>query len=422
MNQTVASVSKENLCISCGICKAVCPKQCIEMNAFDDGLFHPVIKEGCVNCGVCYRACPGKGMNLRGDDCDSPDLFWTGPLVDSYVATSMNEELRHNAVSGGMVTEFIISALRSGYDCAFAVRSKNITRPLQCEIVMGEDELGQTQKSRYLPVSHQECIQYILQNRDKKVVVVGTPCLIEGFLNVVEQFGLNRENYLLLGLFCDKTMNYKVIDYFATDKRVNGAMEYLHFRSKDSGGYPGGVEIGTEKGTTYLDPYERMRLKDFFVPERCLYCVDKLNVNADVSIGDNYTSERLDDSNAGENTVMIRTKRGSMIWRETASRIVYKKISPADVSKSQRMSEKKRNLSFAKLKARRSEIELMAGLPAFVRNSEPTPSDKAEYRRRLGKLKLGIKYPDSKVQMTIRLGAGDVKMALIRLYGRLVKH
>ncbi|MBQ3451578.1 MAG: Coenzyme F420 hydrogenase/dehydrogenase, beta subunit C-terminal domain, partial [Selenomonadaceae bacterium] len=54
----------------------------------------------------------------------------------------------------------------------------------------------------------------MLENRDKKLILVGTSCFIQGILNVIAHFKLNRRNYFLAGLFCDKTMNYNVWNYF----------------------------------------------------------------------------------------------------------------------------------------------------------------------------------------------------------------
>lgn len=69
------------------------------------------------------------------------------------------------------------------------------------------------------------------------------------------------------------------------------ALEKLHFKNKESGGWPGDMKFFPENaGSFYVPLGERARMKRYFMPERCLYCVDKLNVLGDISLGDNYTN------------------------------------------------------------------------------------------------------------------------------------
>ena len=46
-------------CIGCGLCEAICPKKCIEINEVGNKGLLPVIKEDkCTNCGICIKVCP----------------------------------------------------------------------------------------------------------------------------------------------------------------------------------------------------------------------------------------------------------------------------------------------------------------------------------------------------------------------------
>lgn len=70
--------------------------------------------------------------------------------------------------------------------------------------------------------------------------------------------------------------------------------------------------IFTDGTVAYQDKAERVKIKNYFMPERCLYCIDKLNVYADISVGDNYTQQ--DSSLLGSNSVIIRTNIGMTVW------------------------------------------------------------------------------------------------------------
>ena len=49
-----ASVDK-NICVACGVCVKMCPKQAIEIIK---GCYAAVCQEKCVGCGICAKNCP----------------------------------------------------------------------------------------------------------------------------------------------------------------------------------------------------------------------------------------------------------------------------------------------------------------------------------------------------------------------------
>ena len=59
--RTVVSTVQNNLCISCGVCRGICPRGCITYTR-RHGMFLPSIDgEKCVDCGMCADVCPGLG-------------------------------------------------------------------------------------------------------------------------------------------------------------------------------------------------------------------------------------------------------------------------------------------------------------------------------------------------------------------------
>lgn len=48
-------------CISCGICKKVCPQRCI-----DESSPFTIRQNNCLHCGNCYENCPVKAIEKRG--------------------------------------------------------------------------------------------------------------------------------------------------------------------------------------------------------------------------------------------------------------------------------------------------------------------------------------------------------------------
>lgn len=390
---TVEITTNSHLCTSCGICKAVCPKNCITYEQ-SNGLYIPVVDNvKCVDCGRCYQVCPGKGFDYTKYDTSEVADFWEGNYQAIYSASTKNDTRLQNAVSGGVVTELVYNLLDADeYEAAFLIGTHQYQNHMvETECVIKGDDLSITQKSRYLPVSQEKAVSYILAHRDAKVILVGTSCFVQGVLNVIEAYKLKRENYFIIGLFCDRTMTFGVVDYFSKHSSLKGKeLDTMYFRSKEVGGWPGGVRLETADGHKVdLANTERMKVKDYFHPERCLYCLDKLNKYADISVGDNYTKENSDKQ--GSSSVIVRTEKGADVWEQYASKFNWQESSIDKIRKSQHLGKRKENLKFAALKEKKhgDTINIVGAKVAVGKISWKT---KLRYAMRLLKLKVGDQY------------------------------
>lgn len=390
---TVETTVSSNLCTSCGICKAVCPKNCIKYER-SNGLYVPVIdKKVCVDCGKCYQVCPGKGFDYTKYDTFESADFWEGDYQSIYSASTKEVSRLQNAVSGGVVTELVYNLLESGeYKAAFLIQTHQYTEHIvETECVTKDMDLSVTQKSRYLTVSQEKAVSYMLTHRDDKVILVGTSCFVQGILNVMEAYKLNRDNYFIIGLFCDKTMTLNVVDYFSKHPALKGKeLDSMYFRSKEVGGWPGGVRLDTTDGQQVdLPNTERMKVKEYFQPEKCLYCLDKLNKYADISVGDNYTKENSDKR--GSSSVIVRTAKGANVWEQYASKFDWQESSIEKIRKSQHLHKRKDNLKFAVLKETKlgTTINTIGNQVAVEKISWKT---KLQYSVRLLKVKVGAQY------------------------------
>ncbi len=346
----VLTTAENNLCISCGICEGVCPQKCIKMTE-DKGMYYPQMNEKCVSCGICWEVCPGKGK-IR--DRESIGSLTTDDLTGNYIATynawSKDEKIRHYGVSGGIVTTLIYNLLKAKeYDAAFVVdtsdygiyvRTTCIDSNNADRLIDFSDERRLVPGSRYIPVGHRDGIEYIISNPTSRVIIVGTSCALRGYINVIDRYRLNRDNYLLIGLFCDSVMSYNVWKYFG--QKVfsrNRRLSALLFRTKEREGWPGNCKLIFEDGSyKYLDRRRRIEVKNCFKPERCYYCIDKLNTLSDISVGDNYTKK--DSSLDGSNSVIIRTQRGVAAWEKCQDDLEVSISDIEEIYESQGMSEK----------------------------------------------------------------------------------
>ncbi len=394
--KNVSKTTELNLCTSCGICKGICPKECISWN-FTKGIYRPKIDEGqCIDCGLCAKVCPG--LQHKYTECSDAVSTVTGKYLETYNAWSNDEDIRHVSASSGVVSSLIKELLsKNQYNIAFCLDSYKYSELLTTKAKTIDDFSGDwlqssIPKSRYLPVSHENAVKYLKCNRNERIIFVGTSCAIRGLVNVIEQLKLDRTQYLLIGLFCDQIFNYNFPTLMEDRFCKDCGLDSFHFKNKESGGWPGNMKIFPKnKEAFYCSKSERVNSKAYFMPERCLYCVDKLNVLADISVGDNYTTKNY--SEKGTNSVIIRTKKGLDAWQQAVDRFEISKIHIQDIIDAQVLSMRLKNLYYADLWASRFSKghNLNVGVP---RNDVPEKYTK-DWNKSLKKLKLGANYDTS---------------------------
>ncbi|MBQ8677094.1 MAG: Coenzyme F420 hydrogenase/dehydrogenase, beta subunit C-terminal domain [Alphaproteobacteria bacterium] len=387
---SIGKTLAENMCIQCGICAAVCPKKAITLKkkAYD---FLPQINADCVDCGVCLRVCPQQTRFPIDDKIPLPQQI-LGEYDSIWAVKSKDKKILSSGMSGGAITTIVTRMLGNGYGKAFLLDGYAYETQMQTKAFKAGDDLNNTPKSRYLTISHQKCAEYMCQHPDEKIIIVGTGCAINGLVNLMDLKKLHRENYLLLGLFCDKTMHYGVVEYFKQKikKDYGTGIAKLYFRTKDKSGWPGDVRIELDDGRIVDLPRQaRMEVKDFFMPECCLYCLNKLNLRCDIAFGDNYIKEFEDKE--GGSSLIVRTKTGRVVFESTKDAFTAIENSEEQLLGSLGLGNRERNLAFARLKG------LIDGKPIVKRKYC------RRYTQALRKIKIGHKADVYKsVQRDIR--------------------
>ena len=363
--RTIHATVANHLCISCGVCKAICPKGCITWKK-EGGMYLPHIDTSlCVNCGLCVSVCPSIGPSYISRETALATV--TGEVLQCFNAWSLNPQLRHVSASGGVVSTLIQELLKKGiYGGAFCLDSFDYREQLKTRLYKAEDfaapEATNAPKSRYLPVSHENAVSFMKENPEVRLVFVGTPCALGALQNAAQKMKRNREQDLYIGLICDRVFNYNVLPYFADIYGNGDEMTALHFKNKESGGWPGDMKFYPTQGEPFYVPLEeRGKAKAYFGAERCLYCVDKLNILADICLGDNYTGQ--DSSELGSNSVIIRTPVGMHAWEQAAENLEIHPVTIQQIQKAQDILWRLNNLCYGDLKAMKTGIVLNAGVP-----------------------------------------------------------
>lgn len=395
---------KENryngLCCSCGICSAVCSKNAINYKKIK-GMYVPVIDETkCSECGICAEVCPGfNQVYSSGKTLSSVNEIAGRNVIKTYNAWSKDNHIRHISASGGVTTTIIEELLaQSKYESVFCVDNYTYDKQLMAVRYTYQDFIAQrnnqwaTPKSRYLPVSHENTVRYMIKNKSSKLIIVGVPCVLNSLCRVIEKYKLKRDNYLLIGLFCERNFQYNIYDYFSNLEKYK-KLTSLNFKNKESGGWPGNLKLFFSDNTfMYKDKSFRTTAKPYFQPERCMYCIDKLAECADIALGDNYTGE--DSSELGSNSVIIRTNVGLNAWRIVADKLEIRNISFSDIEKAEAMEERINNVYYAELKKKelKSQNYYVPDINKGVSVDSISNEYIDEFRQNLNKISIGEKY------------------------------
>lgn len=186
---------KKNCC-GCSACAQRCPKQCITMQADNEGFLYPNVNtKECINCGLCNKVCPTANQK----ESKKP--------LKVYAAFNNNSDVRLQSSSGGVFSLLAEKTINDG-GVVFGVKFDKSWMPVfdYTERIEGITEF---RGSKYVQANIGNIYQKVEEflKADRKVLFSGTPCQIAG-LNLY----LRKEyaNLLTVDMICHGTPSPKV--------------------------------------------------------------------------------------------------------------------------------------------------------------------------------------------------------------------
>lgn len=413
MKNNVYSIVHSDLCVSCGTCLKACSFGAITVS-FNKGLFTPSVDETrCSSCGNCLKSCPSYKIDVQKT---YGELDFSRKDEECYVAYSKDSVLHHQSTSGGVVSTMVYELLKRGiYEKAYTLDYEffNGNRAV-LHAITNPDDVFKSQKSKYIPASVEEVVEDINKHKISKSIVVGTPCQILAIKRYLANKKNENKDVLFIGLFCDKTLNYNIYQYY--DIKY-GKFDVFHFRDKDGNGWPGDTMLRVDGKQTVIDKSIRMSLKPFFQLNRCRYCFDKLNQLADVSCGDCYILGH--ESVEGKSNVIVRTEKGRQAFEVCKDSIVCVQSSFAAIKESQKIMIKLENVA-----RNQSENGVFVNIPSDFANAgsiDEKNEEKARKQMSMGKELNAVKDVAAIDGMIKKESSKPKRSKLKRVIGRFVK-
>jgi len=300
------NITNNSLCSGCGICSAVCPKDCIKTEENDIGELRPVVNENlCVDCGKCKTVCPFENRMEK----------YIAPTGNCFIGRAPG--FSENASSGGIAT-YILSKMLTENTVDYIVSVKqgngsdNLFEYCICETT---DELLSCQGSAYYPVTLCSIIKKV-KNIEGNVAIIGVPCFVSAINNLRKQSAFwNEKIPYLIGIVCGHTPSKLLVDVLAWKsghKRED--IKSCKFRIKD-GSRPAwdyGVRLDFSDKTHITsfgsEDFGFLFWRKLFSQTSCNNCYDVFADDADITFMDAWLDE-YKEKNEGTSLVICRNAK-----------------------------------------------------------------------------------------------------------------
>ena len=327
-------------CCGCNACVQRCPKQCITMQADNEGFLYPIVDTTtCIDCGLCEKVCPV----INQAEPQEP--------LKVYAAYNKNEDIRMQSSSGGIFTLLAEETIKKG-GVVFGVKFNKDWMP----------EFGYTETleglftfrgSKYVQAivggAYKQAEEFLKAGRD--VLFGGTPCQIAGLKRYLRK---EYEKLLTVDIICHGVPSPKVWNMYlketcsrlletrtdgknpvvsAIGREPKSCIEAISFRSKITGwkkysfllklNFPtfDGKNTGVFAETLDKNAFMRAFLSDTILRPSCYACPAKQGKShSDITIADFWGIDRIDptfDDDKGCCAILINSPKGQIIYPAT---------------------------------------------------------------------------------------------------------
>lgn len=371
MENNINKTLHNDLCTGCGVCEGACPFDAIT-TVVEKGNFRPKIDSSkCKNCGRCIKACPGLGVGLvcLADKYQSETTChnkMVGRYEKCFTGYSNDFEVRYHSASGGMVSQFLIWLLENKkIDGAVVTRfDQENSLLVKTFIATTREDIIAARSSKYAPVTLNRAVQDIKAASGSRYVIVGLPCHIQGLRKLMEIDKKLRDKVVgLFGIYCSCGRSFYMTEQVFKERGIpKDKITYFQYRDEGCLGkmvvkVPEGdantIRVNTNNSESVLSSEVRSYkehyqsyyhpLRSFFIPRRCLFCIDHYAELSDISFGDIHIKPYSDDK-IGVNSIIVKNKTWLSLLEECqkAGAIYLDEVPFKTISDSQKMSFKKK--------------------------------------------------------------------------------
>lgn len=376
------------MCIGCGVC-AIASRGAVSIKLDRNrGLYQADISSASgAELQAASRVCPfsddAPNETELGTPTPSPDLI-SDQLIGLHVATFAgrvtNDDYVLSSSSGGLASWFITDILRRGdADAVISVgRDDSQLGELFRYEIQYRSHDARFRKSHYYAATLTEVIREACET-ELRFIVVGVPCFIKAVRALAREMPAVQERLaILVSLVCGHMKTQHFGESMAWQLGVPPhQLAEVNFRLKARGRLSSDYDFGARAiGESRWRRRPTRRLlggnwgHNAFQPEACNFCDDVVGETSDISFGDAWLPEFLEDSR-GTNVVIVRNSSFLAAFDQGVERgeIVLQDLSAERVAASQAGGFRHRREGLAI----RLADDVAQGLSVPAKRVEPNP-------------------------------------------------
>jgi coenzyme F420 hydrogenase subunit beta len=313
----VSDVVDWRLCLGCGACAYICPKQEIRLvDVLEEGVRPVVETDDCGSCCLCLDVCPAyendhRLLNLL------PGLIeelkpYCGPVLEIWEGHASDPEIRSSGSSGGLLTALSLYCLEKKNMYGVLHIGQDPKDPLRNKTTMSRTraDLMKNNGSRYAPASACDRLD-LIESAPAPCVFVGQPTEVSALQKArALRPQLNQNVGVALSFFCAGSPSRKGTEDLLKSMGVAPSeVQDLRYRGN---GWPGlfAVTLKGQSSPSHFRTYkESWGFVQAYRPFSTHLCPDGTGEDADISCGDPWYRE-VKDGEVGSSLVLVRTESG----------------------------------------------------------------------------------------------------------------
>lgn len=320
------TIKNKKDCCGCAACYSICPKNCIEMKADEEGFLYPDInKDICINCGLCEKVCP---IINRTPEKKTKQ--------EGYLVQIKDEKIRAESTSGGAFTAIAKYVLdRKGV--VFGVQYDKDLNVVH-SYVENEADLKLYRNSKYVQSKIGDTFKQAKKFLDEGrwVCFSGTPCQIEGLKKYLKK---DYTNLITVDIVCHAVPSPLIWQKYLEVQRekYGNDIKNILFRDKKYYGYKYSqmtICNSKDEDLYHAGVESDIMLRAFFsdICDRpsCYECAFKKRYRvSDFTIWDCFITGLIAkdfDDDKGTTRVLIQSQKAKDIFNEIKSEFKYKSI------------------------------------------------------------------------------------------------
>jgi len=317
--ENIREVVNSGLCNRCGTCVGLSGGKI----TFSDRTkrYLPQVEDEQLNSEL-IKYCSGNAFNFPEENeriygADGAHNIFTGAYKNIYIGNTLDENIRLQSASGGILSAILIWLLEKGridgaVVCGMSEKEPWLTKPY---IATTKEEILAAAQSKYILTSVNEILPEI-EKFDGNLAYVGLPGQVQSIrlLQKDKHPAVGSIKYIL-GPFYGNTLHFSSVKSFL---RSYGEKDFrkirkLYFRY---GEWPGNMRVELESGRAIeLPKFHANYLIPFHIVKNSLLCTDLSNEFTDISGGDAWAPV-YEERGKGFSMVLARSDAGQAILDE----------------------------------------------------------------------------------------------------------